>query len=206
MSTKNSIFKDYIQDYKNKWEDDDAMITSVYLIAKSKSKYANMVKSKDWGRNDPSNAQLIALMTKFSGNSSNNSNKRGNTNNKTKPNDSKKSNTTKNSPINPERLVFKGAKATIDGKEMWWCKHHICPRGTYNGMYVMHPPEKHYEWQARKDEFKANRKNKGENKSESNSKDSTVKSFKITDQLRTALCTQDQMSAETIDKILSGDF
>ena len=80
-------------------------------------------------------------MTKFSGNSSNNSNKRGNTNNKTKSNDSKKSNTTKNSPINPERLVFKGAKATIDGKEMWWCKHHICPRGTYNGMYVMHPPE-----------------------------------------------------------------
>ena len=44
MSTKNSIFKDYIQDYKNKWGDDDAIITSVYLIAKSKSKYANMVK------------------------------------------------------------------------------------------------------------------------------------------------------------------
>ena len=88
MSIKNSIFKDYIQDYKNKWEDDDAIITSVYLIAKSK--YANMVKSKDWGRNDPSNAQLIALMTKFNGSSSNTSNKGENMFNKNKSNDSKK--------------------------------------------------------------------------------------------------------------------
>ena len=101
------IFKDCIQDYKNKWEDDDAIITSVYLIAKSKSKYANVVKSKDWGRNDPSNAQLIALMTKFNGSSSNISNKGGNTFDKNRSNDSKKSNTNK-SPINPERLVFKG--------------------------------------------------------------------------------------------------
>ena len=77
MSTKNSIFKDYIQDYKYKWEDDDAIITPVYLIAKSKSKYANMVKSKDWGRNDLSNAQLIALMTKLNGSSSDTSNKGG---------------------------------------------------------------------------------------------------------------------------------
>ena len=60
---KELYFKDYIQDYKNKWDNDDAIITPVYLIAKSKSKYANMVKSRDLGRNDPNNAQLIALMT-----------------------------------------------------------------------------------------------------------------------------------------------
>ena len=102
--------------------------------------------------------------------------------------------------------MFKGLKRTIDGKEMWWCKFHKCPRGTYDGMYVMHPPEKHDEWQVRKDEFKANKKNKGEHKSDSNSKDSTVKSFKLTDQLKAALCTKGQMTAETIDKILQGDF
>ena len=77
VSTKNSILKDYIQDYKNKWEDDDAIIMSVYLRAKSKYKYANMVKSKDWGRNDPSNTQFIALMTKCNGSSSNTPNKGG---------------------------------------------------------------------------------------------------------------------------------
>ena len=69
-------------------------------------------------------------------------------------------------------------------------------------MYVSHPPDKHDEWQTRKDEFKANRKNKGDYKSESNSKDSKVKSFNLTEQLKTALCTQGQMTAETIDKIL----
>ena len=84
-------------------------------------------------------------MTKFNGSSLNTSNKERNANNKTKSNDSKKSNTNK-SPINPERLVFKGTKMTIDGKEMWWCKFHKCPRGTYDRMYVMHPPEKHDEW------------------------------------------------------------
>ena len=125
--------------------------------------------------------------------------------NKYKSNDSKKTITNK-CPINPERLVYKGPKRTIDGKEMWWCPKHKCPKGTYDGMYVGHPPEKHDEWQVRTDEFKANKKNKGENKSESNSKDSKVKSFKLTEQLKTALCTQGQMTAETIDKILQGDF
>ena len=70
-------------------------------------------------------------------------------------------------------------------------------------MYVGHPPDKHDGWHTRKDEFKANRKNKGDYKSESNSK---VKSFKLTEQLKTALYTQGQMTAETRDKILQGNF
>ena len=37
--------------------------------------------------------------------------------------------------------MFKDTKRTIDGKEIWWCKFHKCPRGTYDGMYVIHPPE-----------------------------------------------------------------
>ena len=63
MSTKNSIFRDYIQDFKNRWEDDDETITSNYLISKAKAKFANMVKSKDWGKNDPTNAEMMALLT-----------------------------------------------------------------------------------------------------------------------------------------------
>ena len=63
MLTKNSIFRDYIQDFKNRWEDDDETITSNYLISKAKAKFAHMVKIKDWGKNDPTNAEMMALLT-----------------------------------------------------------------------------------------------------------------------------------------------
>ena len=63
MSTKNSIFRDYIQDFKNRWEDDDEIITSNYLISKAKAKFANMVKSKDLYKSGSTNAEMMALLT-----------------------------------------------------------------------------------------------------------------------------------------------
>ena len=50
LSSKNRIFCDYIQGFKNRWEEDDDEITSALLIGKAKSKYANLKKSNDWGR------------------------------------------------------------------------------------------------------------------------------------------------------------
>ena len=65
LSTKNSVFKDYIQVFKNQWEDDDEAMTSTHIIAKAKPKFVNMQRSKDWGKNDPKDTQLIALITKI---------------------------------------------------------------------------------------------------------------------------------------------
>ena len=45
----------------------------------------------------------------------------------------------------------------IDGKEQYWCTQHVCSKGTYNGLYCCHDDSDHPEWQARKDQFKANK-------------------------------------------------
>lgn len=65
LSSKNKSFCDYIQGFKNRWEEDDEEIISTFLIGKAKSKYANLKKSNDWGKNDPSDAKLLALQTKL---------------------------------------------------------------------------------------------------------------------------------------------
>ena len=65
LSTKNSFFKDYIHALKNQWEDEDEKVTPTYIISKSKSKIANIQKSKNWGKNDPKDTQLVAFMTKI---------------------------------------------------------------------------------------------------------------------------------------------
>ena len=63
LSSKNEIFKNYIQVYKDQWEDDEPILAND-IIARAKSKYANLTKSTDWGKNDPKQTQLLALMTK----------------------------------------------------------------------------------------------------------------------------------------------
>jgi hypothetical protein len=40
------------------------------------------------------------------------------------------------------RATFDGAKKTVDGKEWFWCPHHV-KDGCWDGLYVGHPPDKH---------------------------------------------------------------
>ena len=120
------------------------------------------------------------------------------------------SSTTKRTPINPERLKYNGPKKTIDGKEQFWCPLHICPNGTYRGLYCGHTKEGHDEWQKRKDFFKAKKKGQKDSSSSSTSTPSTNsnqgKTFQLTDRLKTALCTEGQMSAEQVEAIFGQDF
>jgi len=52
-----------------------------------------------------------------------------------------------------------GKKVFKDGAWHWWCLEHVYP-GVYDGLYMTHPPDEHYKWQERKDEYKAERKNR----------------------------------------------
>ena len=50
-----------------------------------------------------------------------------------------------NASIEKWRVVKKGAFMTVDGKQYWWCPHHI-DKGTlslWNRIYVTHKPENH---------------------------------------------------------------
>ena len=114
-----------------------------------------------------------------------------------------------NSCINPERMKKAGATKTIDGKLQYWCTQHVCTKGRYNGLYCNHDDSGHPEWQRRKDEFKANKKkgNTSGNTPKTGAQNSTNgRSFRLTDKLKTALCTQGQMSAEQVEEILGTDF
>ena len=122
LTSKNDIFKNYIQVYKDQWEDDQP-IQANDIIAKAKSKYANLTKSKLWGKNDPRDTQLLALMTKvekLEGNKTS-TGKRGE-NNKTSPPTTTGAN---NSCINPERMKKAGPKKMIDGRMQFWCTQHV---------------------------------------------------------------------------------
>ena len=44
LSSTHEVFNHYTQNFKNRWEDSDALITHEYLIDKSKKKYTNLVK------------------------------------------------------------------------------------------------------------------------------------------------------------------
>ena len=201
LSSKNQTFKNYMQTYKDKWEEDEP-ITANEIIAKAKSKYANMHKEKSWGKNDPKDTQLLALQTKVE--------KLEGTNKKNKYNGKSTSGTPKtpgttNSCINPERMKKCGPTKMIDGKLQYWCTQHVCPKGRYDGLYCNHDDLGHPDWQKRKDEFKANKK-KGKPSQTGVQTSTNGRSFKLTDKLKTALCTQGQMSAEQVEEILGTDF
>ena len=101
----------------------------------------------------------------------------------------------------------------IDGRKQFWCTQHKCPKGTYDGLYCNHDDSGHAEWQRKKDEFKANKKkNKAasagntSNSGNNNNSNKNGRSFKLTDKLKTALCTQGQMTPEQVEEILGQDF
>ena len=95
----------------------------------------------------------------------------------------------------------------------FWCTQHVCPKGRYDGLYCNHDDAGHSEWQAKKDEYKANKKKNntpdatsGGTKSGGNNSNTHGRSFKLTKNLKSALCTQDQMKAEQVEEILCRDF
>ena len=60
--------------------------------------------------------------------------------------------------INPERMKKVGPTKVIDGVLMYWYTLHVCPRGTYNGLYCEHASPGHAAWKERKASYKKIRK------------------------------------------------
>ena len=63
LSSIHEVFNHYIQNFKNRWEDSDALITHEYLINKSKQKYTNLVKEGSWIKAKEKKPQQIVLAT-----------------------------------------------------------------------------------------------------------------------------------------------
>ena len=102
-----------------------------------------------------------------------------------------------------------GQKKMIDGRMQFWCTQHKCPKGRHDVLYCNHDDAGHPEWQAKKYEFKASKKkNKtlgstsGGKKPGGKNSNKNGRSFKLTERLKTALCTQGQMIAEQVKELL----
>jgi hypothetical protein len=191
-----------IETPQNGYIQDTSTVTVSHLISYAKNMYTNLVDFGEWGKIDPQETKLLALQTQFA------KYKKDHPKNSTCPTAPKG----KLPELNPLRKVKKGDSMIIDGKQMWWCPQHVHPRGKFNGLYMEHKPEEHHIWAAekkrKKEEYKKKklaRKAGSPNNSHNNNK---PKSFKINDQLRTALCTQGQLTPERLEEIIenSRDF
>ena len=115
-----------------------------------------MTKRKDWGRNEPKDTQLLALMTKvdkLEGKKTGPSKRGGEHGSKTSPSTTG----TFKYTINPERMKRVGPTKMIDRVLMYWCTLHICPRGTNTGLYCNRGNSGYTAWEDRKESYKANK-------------------------------------------------
>jgi len=193
-------FVGHIETLQNGYIQDTSTCTVSHLISYAKNMYTNLVDFGEWGKVDPQETKLLALQTQFV---------------KYKK-DSPKGTTCPTVPkgkapvLNPLRKVKKGDSMIIDGKQMWWCPKHIHPRGEFNGLYMEHKPEDHHIWAAEKKRKKEEYKKKklASKAGTSTPNNAKPKSFKMNDKLRTALCTQGQLTPELLEEIIenSRDF
>ena len=133
LSSTHEVFNHYTQNFKNRWEDSDALITHEYLIDKSKQKYTNLIKEGSWIKAKEKKPQQVVLVTNKNTGTSGYVNKQSKC----------------NIPIIKRNLD--GPKKKIGGVQHWWCPHHKW-EGEFNGLYMPHNPGKrHEEWQKAKD-------------------------------------------------------
>ena len=190
LSSVHEVFNYYIQNFKNRWEDSDALITHEYLIDKSKQKYTNLVKEGSWLKAKEKKPQQIVLATNKDAGSSG------------KGNQSKC-----NIPMIKRK--YDGPKKKIGGVQHWWCPHHKW-EGEFDGLYMPHNPGKgHEEWQKAKDARKLKYKQqKNPNSPSCPTVPKKPKKLQCSSEMRAALCTTFQIEPDDFDEKIaqSQDF
>ncbi len=182
-------------------------ITPDMLIVAARTKYNNMVEDKSWGKVDPRDAKIMALITKLDQME------------KARPNQPRSdaaANATNGgktdsrfSTIEDWRKKFDGDVKTVEGKTFYWCKHHKSEEYGYNGLYVSsHSPENHDAWSKDKKNAKDGRFKPKNNPPAANStdakkeKDSAPKAtLGLNDKLKQVLMTNVSLSADDVDKL-----
>ena len=201
LSTKNQVFKDFIQRKKDSWETGTDF--SMHELAEDAlNKYNNMLEQRQWQQKESADTKLVALLS--------NHLKTGKTGGSSGGNSSKPSNN-----VEAWRMKKKGDSVDRDGKTWYWCPDHKL-RGVFDGLYVLHRPGKgHDEWAAKKKERQDKRK-QGKSSSSSfggstggSSGGSTgsgnAKKLALSDKLKTVLVTKLSLS-DSDAQALVGDI
>ena len=144
LSTKNQVFKDFIQRKKDSWETGEDF-TMHELAEDVLNKYNNMIEQRQWQQKELADTKLVALLTDHLKTSKSGDSLGG------------KSSKTSTS-VEGWRMKKKGDSLERDGKTWHWCPHHKLP-GVFDGLYMPHKPGKeHDEWVSKKKQRQERRK------------------------------------------------
>lgn len=167
------------------------------LILASRTKFNNMIEKGSWNKVDPREAQMLALMTKID-----NLNKQQQkpapppTSGQGTPaahttdgNQQQQSHdVVTGTSVETWRIKFEAPTKQHGGKTYYWCPHHVL-EGKWNGLYVLHHPDKH-------------RGKKQSSKAATPPAPAAEKSgLALNDRLKQVLCTNLCIPPEDVDKI-----
>jgi hypothetical protein len=189
LSTKNDVFKSFIQRQKDDWETGKDLDADE-LIAAATEKYNNMVRQKTWKTSESSTSKIVALATQVK-DLQDKLNKVSSTQPPAKESSGK--------GLFLEVAEWRKTKSfgdsvEKDGRQWHWCS---IRHNNGKGMYVTHKEEDHHsKYPPRNGSSDAKSKS-------SASKQSTNKSMTLSDNLKAAMCSKFKCSAEDAAKLWS---
>ena len=189
LSTKNDVFKAFIQRQKDDWETGKDLDPDE-LVATATEKYNNMVRQKNWKTSESSTSKIVALATqvkdlqdKLSQASSNKG--------------SSKDTSSKNQFLEVaewRKSKTFGDSIEKDGRQWHWCS---IRHNNGKGMYVTHKEEDHHTRYPP-------RTSSSETKSKPDApKQGTNKSMTLSDNLKAAMCSKFKCSTDEAAKLWS---
>jgi hypothetical protein len=188
LSTKNDVFKSFIQRQKDDWETGKDLDADE-LVATATEKYNNMVRQKTWKTSESSTSKIVALATqvkdlqdKLTKVSS------------TKPSSKESSGKSQFLEVAEWRKTKSfGDSVEKDGRQWHWCS---IRHNNGKGMYVTHREEDHYlKYPAKNGSTSAS------NGSTDNAKKGTNKSMTLSDNLKAAMCAKFKCSSDDAAKL-----
>ena len=136
LSTKNQVFKDFVQRKKDAWET-GTNIKLNELAEDALNKYNNMLEQRQWQQKESADTKLVAFLSDHL--------KTGQSGGSLRSKSSKTS-----TSVEAWRMKKKSDSVERDGKTWHWCPHHKLP-GVFDGLYMQHKPGKgHDEWLPRR--------------------------------------------------------
>jgi hypothetical protein len=189
LSGKNDIFTQYIQREKDDWETGKSVDVDD-LMKEAIAKYNNMVKQKQWNKNNSSNSKIVALATQVKALESQlKSNYNSNKSNEKNNNRSNGNNKYLEIAEWRKKKSF-GTSVEKDGRQWHWCSRH----NNGNGLYVTHKEEDH-------DTFYANKNRKRNDKKNENNNTSNKGKMSLSDGLKAAMVSKFKCSEEEATKL-----
>ena len=202
FTSKNESFVSFIQRKKDDWEIGGTE-TPTTLISLAFQKYNNMKKQNTWNQTNPKDTKIMDLTTKLQkleyqiacfATASNVNPDQSNDKSSIKQTDG----------IDKSKMRNVGSTKTLNCKKYRWYPHHKLP-GQFDGLYVEHNPSEHDEWKRKRDEKRAQWKNKKKIGGKTKLIPGSERKLQLSHKMKSALCSYFHYTEEDAEACFS-DF